>query len=151
MPMTVPSNPSRGAADAIVPSATKCFSSEWATSRPAISMLERKSASLMVGWAKSVCQPLAKTLPKAECSRNWAVTSALGNDFCEAVMACSNKPSGAINCLRRLNKRSMTRAKATTEQASSGHIGQPAACMIDSNAKLQLNRAVLIISHNEFA
>jgi hypothetical protein len=96
-------------------------------------MLERKSESLIVGCANKVCQPLAKTFPKAECSRNWAVTSALGNDFCDAVMACSRRPSGAINCLRKLKKRSMTRAKATTEQASKGHIGQPAACMIASN------------------
>jgi hypothetical protein len=56
------------------------------------------------------------------------------------VTACSNKPSGAINCLRKLNKRSIIKAKATTEQASRGHIGQPAACMIDSNAKLQLKK-----------
>jgi hypothetical protein len=103
-----------------------------------------------VGWENKVCQPLAKTLPKAEWSRNWVVTSALGRDFCDAVMACSNKPSGAINCLRKLNKRSITSAKATTEQASKGHIGQPAACMIDSNAKLQVKSVVLIMSHNEF-
>jgi hypothetical protein len=79
------------------------------------------------------------------------VTSALGSDFCEAVIACSSRPSGAINGLRKLKKRSMTRAKATTEQASKGHIGRPAACMIASNAKLQENRVVLIMSHNEFA
>ena len=37
----------------------------------------------------------------------------------------------------RLEKRSMTSASATIEQASKGQMGQPAACMIENNAHLQ--------------
>ena len=41
-----------------------------------------------------------------------------------------------MRALRRLTSRSMTRARATTEQRISGQIGQPAACMIENKRVL---------------
>jgi hypothetical protein len=45
----------------------------------------------------------------------------------------ANKRGGAILIVCRLMKRSITSATASTEQASSGHIGHPAACMMENN------------------
>ncbi|HZW72904.1 MAG TPA: hypothetical protein VFF43_05125 [Caldimonas sp.] len=42
--------------------------------------------------------------------------------------------------MRRLEKRSMTSARAAIEQISSGQMGQPAACMIESNTALSVGR-----------
>jgi hypothetical protein len=39
---------------------------------------------------------------------------------------------GATRGIRKLTNRSITSASATTEQMSSGQIGQPAACMIEN-------------------
>jgi hypothetical protein len=42
--------------------------------------------------------------------------------------------------MRKLENRSMINARAAIEQMSSGQIGQPAACMIESNMALSVER-----------
>jgi hypothetical protein len=44
---------------------------------------------------------------------------------------------GAILDVFRLKNRSMTMASAKMEQATSGQMGQPAACMIENNGSLR--------------
>jgi len=46
---------------------------------------------------------------------------------------------GATRNTRRLENRSMISARAAIEQMSSGQIGQPAACMIESNMALSVS------------
>ena len=55
----------------------------------------------------------------------------------ETMIASPSSLGGATFGIFRLEKRSMISATAMMEQASSGQIGQPAACMIESNACLQ--------------
>ena len=52
-------------------------------------------------------------------------------------MASPSSLGGAIFMVLRLENRSMTSASAMMEHASSGQMGQPAACMIENNARLQ--------------
>ncbi|MES2943798.1 MAG: hypothetical protein V4772_13095 [Pseudomonadota bacterium] len=58
----------------------------------------------------------------------------------DTVIASSINFGGAIFWVFRLLKRSITSAKARTEQAISGQMGQPAACMIENNAHLQSDK-----------
>jgi hypothetical protein len=44
-------------------------------------------------------------------------------------------------------KRSITSARAKTEQATRGQIGQPAACMIENNAHLQADNLWWIMAY----
>jgi hypothetical protein len=97
-------------------------------------MLERKSSALMSGSVFMACKPEAKMRPKTEWSCSWCMASSEGKLSREAWIACSSKPSGATKWLRRLIMRSMTKAKATTEQIKRGQIGQPAACMMVNKA-----------------
>ena len=62
------------------------------------------------------------------------MASSEGKLFNEALSAWSSKPSGATQCVRKLIKRSMTKASANTEQIKRGQIGQPAACMMVNKA-----------------
>ena len=50
----------------------------------------------------------------------------------ETNMASPTSLGGATCSMRRLKNRSITTAKANTEHASSGQMGQPAACMIEN-------------------
>lgn len=54
----------------------------------------------------------------------------------DTVMASSINFAGATLRVLKLLKRSMISAKAKVEQATRGHIGQPAACMIENNRAL---------------
>jgi hypothetical protein len=134
MPITVPSRPSSGAAEAMVASALRYFSSRWATGRPAPSMVARRSASLQRGLllrARSrwpAPHPAPSSAPAASPRRAWA-------------RHCATR-TGLVQQLRgrdawlvfRLMKRSMMSASARMEQAIRGQMGQPAACMMESNS-----------------
>ena len=134
MPITVPSRPSSGAAEAMVARALRYFSSRWATARPAPSMAARTSASVLWGLLLSVRRPLASTSPRAEFCASWFTTSGEGMDLEETEMASSSSFGGATRAVFSATKRSKTSASARMEQAIRGQIGQPAACMIDSNS-----------------
>jgi hypothetical protein len=102
-------------------------------------MLERKSSALMSGSALMACKPEAKMRPNTEWSCNCCMASSEGKLSREALIACSSKPSGATKWLRKLIMRSMTKAKATTEQIKRGQIGHPAACMMVNKANTPKN------------
>jgi hypothetical protein len=53
------------------------------------------------------------------------------------MMASSSSLGGTILADLRLMKRSITRARPTTEHAIRGQIGQPAACMMENKSELQ--------------
>jgi hypothetical protein len=53
------------------------------------------------------------------------------------IKTSSSNFGGAFLAVWRLMKRSMTRANARMEQAISGQIGQPAACMIENKWNLR--------------
>src|SRR3989344_53315 len=134
MPITVPSRPSKGAAEAMVASADRYFSSRCATARPAPSMAARRSVSLHWGLLLRVRRPLASTSPRAEFCANWFTTSGVDTALDETVMASSSNFGGATRAVLRATKRSKISAIPSTEHAIRGQIGQPAACMMDSKS-----------------
>ncbi|MNV71552.1 hypothetical protein D3C71_1645790 [compost metagenome] len=134
MPITVPSRPSKGAAEAMVASADRYFSSRCATARPAPSMAARRSVSLHWGLLLRVRRPLASTSPSAEFCASWLTTSGVGTDLDDTVMASSSSLGGATRAVLRATKRSKISAIPRTEHAIRGQIGQPAACMMDSKS-----------------
>ena len=67
MPITVPSRPSSGAAEAMVASAGKKRSSLCAALRPAACSAARISSGLHCGLLLSARQPAASTSPTVEC------------------------------------------------------------------------------------
>src|SRR6476620_10431214 len=95
-------------------------------------MLERRSASLQRGLLFMARKPLASTSPSAEFCSSCETTSGPGTPDLDTASASSSSFGGATREFLRLRKRSMTRAKARMEQATSGQIGQPAACMIEN-------------------
>ena len=141
----MPNNPINGAADAIVAKALRYFSSRCATRRPVPSIVARKSASLQRGFEFSARKPLASTSPNAELRSSCATMSVEGMPLRETVITSSSRRAGATLLLFRLRNRSITRASASTEQATSGQIGQPAACMIESKEDLRADRNGLAI------
>ena len=88
------------------------------------------------GGAGSVPNP-ASTAPSTELSASLLTTSAAGRWARVTEITSSSNRGGATRCVRRLDIRSITSVSATTEHRSSGQMGQPAACMIDSKEVLQ--------------
>src|SRR5665647_777108 len=105
--------------------------------RPAPSMEERRSSSLQRGLLLRARKPLASTSPKAEFCSNCVTTSGVGTEVRETLSTSSSNFGGATLAVLRLTKRSMTSAKARIEQATSGQIGQPAACMMGNKEDLR--------------
>jgi hypothetical protein len=81
-------------------------------------------------------RPLASTPPSTELSASLLTTSIAGRLLRLTAIASSSRLAGATRLPRRLIRRSMTSASPTTEHRIRGQIGQPAACMIDSNRGL---------------
>ena len=134
MPMTVPSRPSKGAAEAMVARADRYFSSRCATARPVPSMAARRSVSLHWGLLLRVRRPLASTSPRAEFCASWFTTSGVGRALDDTVIASSSSFGGATRAVLRATKRSKISAIPRTEHAIRGQMGQPAACMMDSKS-----------------
>src|SRR6218665_1056769 len=78
IPITVPSRPSKGAAEAMVARAGRDFSSRCATARPVPCMAARSSVSLHAGLLLRARRPLASTSPRAEFWASWFTTSGGG-------------------------------------------------------------------------
>ena len=97
-------------------------------------MAARSSASLLCGWLFKVRRPLASTSPRAEFCASWVTTSGAGTDLDETEIASSSSFGGTTRAVFSATKRSKTSASAKMEQAIRGQMGQPAACMIDSNS-----------------
>jgi hypothetical protein len=58
----------------------------------------------------------------------------VGSEREDTVMASSSNLGGAMRAVFKETKRSQIKARARTEQAMRGQMGQPAACMMDSNS-----------------
>jgi hypothetical protein len=96
----------------------------------------RSASSLMRGSATTPRTPDASTWPSIELAASLFTTSGPGRLARVMDNTSSSRRGGATRTTRRLESRSMIRASATMEQAISGQIGQPAACMIESNVFL---------------
>src|SRR6218665_128803 len=95
IPITVPSRPSKGAAEAMVARAGRYFSSRCAAARPVPCMAARSSVSLHAGLLLRARRPLASTSPRAEFWASWFTTSGGGRALNETVMASSSNRGGA--------------------------------------------------------
>ena len=96
--------------------------------------------SVMRGSAITARMPAASTVPSTELSASLLTTSDAGRWARVTEITSSSSRAGATRKRRRLVKRSMTSARAATEQISSGKIGQPAACSIENNMALSCDR-----------
>ncbi len=76
--------------------------------------------------------PAASTEPSSELAASLVTTSGPGKLCRVTDNTSSSSLGGAMRGTRKLMKRSITSASATTEQMSNGQIGQPAACMIEN-------------------
>src|SRR5512134_3981649 len=82
--------------------------------------------------------PAASTAPSSELAESLVTTPGPGRLWRVTDSTSSSSFGGAMRGARRLTKRSITSARATTEQINSGQIGQPAACMIENKRELGL-------------
>src|SRR3569833_7057 len=110
-------------------------------------MMARRSSSVQRGSELSARKPLASTSPSAEFCSSCLTTSGVGTELRETASASSSNCGGATLLVLRLMKRAMMSASARMEQATSGQIGQPAACMIESKgAVLRAVRVLLVLA-----
>jgi hypothetical protein len=90
--------------------------------------------------------PLASTSPSAEFVPAGSPRRAWARPCAETVMASSSSLGAATRAVFRADEALENQARARTEQAIRGQMGQPAACMMDSNslsAQVKATRTIM--------
>ena len=121
IPITVPSNPSKGVVAAIVPRAFRYRSRPCTTCRPDSSTASRTRS----GSLSAQASPAARTLPKAEPRRNAATRSASKRPCIRARSTSAAKPEGVTTARRSAKERSRIMATDSTEHTRMGNISHP--------------------------